>query len=110
MAYPSHFLSMDLPKAFGLVPSGRHQPCLHGCVLHVKQNHVSLSGPSRDSVIEQALRFVRVHARGGMRTKPIAAVIYGPLGKDRGWITVEAKVLWSWGGIEPVSERAGDAA
>jgi hypothetical protein len=109
MAYPSHFLSMNLPKSFGLVPTGRHQPCLHGCVLEVKGSHVSLSGPSRESVIEQALRFIRVHARGGLRPAPIAAVISGPLGRDRGWITVDAKVLWSWGGIEPVLSSGGAA-
>lgn len=102
MAYPSHFLSMELPRSFGLVPSGRHQPCLQGCVLEVKGSHVSLSGSSRESVIEQALRFIRVHSRNGLRTTPIAAVIAGPLGRDRGWITVDAKVLWSWGGIEPL--------
>jgi hypothetical protein len=109
MAYPSHFLSMNLPKSFGLVPSGRHQPCLHGCVLEVTRGHVSLSGPSREFVIEQALRFIRVHARGGLRTAPIAAVIAGPLGRDSGWITVDAEVLWSWGGIEPVLPLGGVA-
>jgi hypothetical protein len=106
MAYPTHFLSFELPRAFGLVPSGRHQPCLHGCVLKILGSHVSLSGPSRESVVEQALRFVRVHARGGLKVDPIAVTITGPFGRDRGWITVNKDAVWSWGGVEPVVSAA----
>ena len=102
MSYLLTYLTFTLPRAFGLVPSGRHQPCLHGCVLRVEKSLVRIEGPSRASVIEQALRFVRVHARRGMVCPPIAAVIAGPGGKDRGHIVVGDGAVWSWGGIEPV--------
>lgn len=107
MSYPLSrwLLSFTLPRTFGLVPSGRHQPCLHGCVLKVTGSTVQLEGPSREGVIEQALRFVRVHARKGIRVDSIAVSVSGPLGKDRGWITVNEGVSFSWGGVEPVLER-----
>jgi hypothetical protein len=46
------------------VPIGRHQPCLAGCLLIVGPSGlVSIVGPSRDRVFDQARRFFRVHAR-----------------------------------------------
>ena len=116
MSYPTTTICFQLPKAMGLIPSGRHQPCLHGCVLTVgsiglSESLVRIDGPSREQVIEQALRFVRVHARGGLKIPEIACVIVGPGGRDGGWITVDAKVVFTYGAIEPVAERApGNAA
>lgn len=66
-------LTFILPPALGLVPAGRHQPCLHGCVLDVSGRDiagdvraplVTVTGLSREQVFEQARRFLKVHGKG----------------------------------------------
>lgn len=61
----AHRLTFQIPNIMLLaVPVGRHQPCLAGCVLIVGPSGlVSIEGPSRDRVFDQARRFFRVHAR-----------------------------------------------
>jgi hypothetical protein len=47
------------------VPPGRHQPCIHGCVLEVDSHGlVTITGPSGERVREQARRMLRIHAKG----------------------------------------------
>ena len=46
-----------------LVPEGRHQPCLHGCVLAVDRGVVRIDGPSRERLFDQVRRFFRAYAR-----------------------------------------------
>lgn len=56
-------LVFSLPPLIVVAP-GRHQPCLHGCVLHVRQaGLVEIEGLSREAVFEQANRFLRVHLK-----------------------------------------------
>lgn len=88
------------------VQPGRHSPCLHGCLLRVEATGlVSIEGPSRERVFEQAARFIRVHAKG-LPPQAIAAVLqtppaYAPPGRD-GWsIIVGADVSFSPTAIEP---------
>lgn len=89
-----------------LVPSGRHCPCLHGCVLTVSQNgHVSIEGPSREQVIEQAKRFLRINAQHHPPTD-IAATLVTPAdrpgrppGRDHYTIIINTAVAIIPGGM-----------
>jgi hypothetical protein len=83
-AYRLYFM---LPDSIAwAVPSGRHQPCLHGCVLEVSRTGlVTIEGPSRERVFDQARRFFRVHAKGHPPAS-IGAVLCSP----RGGLSVHA--------------------
>lgn len=93
-------LTFNLPASLLLrVPHGRHQPCVHGCVLRVDPGgFVAIDGAFRDNVLEQALRFMRVNCRGvppfsvpaTLRTPPQQP--YGRGGVDTWQIIVGADV------------------
>lgn len=106
MSYPSTKLCFTLPEVLALViQPGRHQPCLHGCVLNVHRHGlVTIDGPDTAQVIAQVSRFLKTISKNRMVDKPIAVTITGPEGRDRGWMTVRAAVSFSWGGVEPVVE------
>lgn len=63
---PAYRLAFLLPREIAaFVPAGRHSPCLHGCVLTIDRNGwVTIEGPSQERVLDQARRFLRIHARG----------------------------------------------
>ena len=99
-------LSFLLPASMILlVPEGRHQPCLAGCVLIVKRGQITIEGPSRDRVFDQARRFFRVHAR---KLPPLTIVAtlnspsgYVPRGRD-GWsIVINSDVTFAPTTIHP---------
>lgn len=93
-------LKFLLPETLRLgVVFGRHNPCLHACLLEVRPDwFVEITGPSRDLVFEQARRFLRVHSRGhGPMT--FNSVVISPAricrGRD-GWsITLGSSVTFS---------------
>ena len=94
-------LSFMLPASVFLgVQPGRHQPCLHGCLLTVAPaGLVTITGPSRQSVFDQAARFLRVHCKG-CGPQSIAAVlvsppVYCPAGRDSWSIIVGASVAFA---------------
>lgn len=103
------------------VKSGRHNPCLHGCVLTVERGVVSIEGPSRDQVLAQARRFFRVEAKG-LDAFTVAAVLETPRceeagipsGRDSYSVIVNATVAFAATAIEPniddarVREITGD--
>lgn len=71
-------LTFHLPPILALrVKSGRHNPCLHGCLLTVDRGVVSIEGPSRQQVFEQARRFFRVEAKK-LDPFTISAVLVSP--------------------------------
>jgi hypothetical protein len=92
----------------GLIPLGRHQPCLHGCRLDVERGGlVRLIGPSRERVFEQVERFFRImrrreHGRG-CEPVEIPAILETPSrpgmpgGRDYCTIILSAKVSIVWG-------------
>lgn len=56
-------LVFSLPPLIVVAP-GRHQPCLHGCVLQIRPGGlVEIEGPSRERVFGQAQRFLRLHLK-----------------------------------------------
>jgi hypothetical protein len=101
-------LTFMLPASLVLVaPPGRHQPCIHGCVLHVRRaGLVEIEGPSRDALFEQARRFLRIIARGRPPMQIAAHVASPPAlvqaARDAWWITINSDVTFSPGGIDPV--------
>jgi len=107
-------LTFRLPASLVLLaPVGRHQPCIHGCVLRVERGGlVTIDGPDRKQVIDQAQLFLKVLAKGRYVRDSIPVAISGPWGRDSGWITIEAGILFSWGPVAPIagSAETGDAA
>lgn len=96
-------LSFLLPATLVLrAMPGRHQPCLHGCVLRVDRGGtVTVEGPSRPRVFEQAARFLRMVAKG-MPPVAIAAWLASPCDRRDGWqIIVNAEVSFAPTAIEP---------
>lgn len=95
-----------LPPALQLgVNVGRHQPCLHGCILNVDRDYrVSIEGPSRDRVFDQARRFFRVHAKGKGALN-LVGVMSAPAdrggGRDGYSIIVNSDVTFTATTIEP---------
>lgn len=93
-------LTFLLPPALGLVPPGRHQPCVHGCVLKIAPGGlVSIEGPSREQVFEQTRRFLRLQAKG-RPPMTIAATLYTPVeivrgGPDPWTIIVNAEIAFA---------------
>jgi hypothetical protein len=54
-----------LPRQLRLVaPTGRHQPCVDGCVLVIHRGVVTIEGQDPHQVISHAQRFLKVAARG----------------------------------------------
>jgi len=100
-------LTFILPEIISLaVQPGRHQPCLHGCVLTIERGGlVAIIGPSRQQTFDQAARFLKVHCKG-RPAMSIAAVLdspskYCPRGSD-GWsIIVGAGIAFSPTAMEP---------
>lgn len=90
------------------VATGRHCPCLHGCLVTIERpGRVTVIGPSRERVFDQAARFLRIVAR---RRGPmsIAALLFTPCStaSDRGatdaWsIIVGAQVAFSPTALDP---------
>lgn len=102
--YAAHRLLFTLPPALRLsVPLGRHQPCLAGCVLAVNAAHqVTIEGPHREAVFDQARRFLRVHARGHGKLEMVG-ILYTPAdpanptargGRDAWQIIVGAEIAF----------------
>lgn len=86
MAHPTR-LAFRLPPVLALiVEDGRHSPCEHGCVLVVSGGGVTIEGPSRDQVIQQATRFFKVEAKGRFVPHGIPVTISGPGGLEHGSI------------------------
>jgi hypothetical protein len=97
-------LVMLLPPALGgLLPPGVQHPCLMGCLLTVGQGGVlTITGPSRAKVFEQADRFLRILMR---RNPPpamsIAATLTSPCGVRDGWqVIVNAEISFAPTSIE----------
>jgi hypothetical protein len=65
---PDYHLKFALPPMLALVPAGRHQPCIAGCILTIEPvEHdlvVDVAGLSRELVFEQARRFLRIVGKG----------------------------------------------
>ncbi|TMJ05811.1 MAG: hypothetical protein E6G97_02065 [Alphaproteobacteria bacterium] len=99
-------LTFTLPATLRLgVLIGRHQPCLHGCVLRVdEQYQVAIEGQYRVRVFDQARTFLRVHSKGHGELK-IRAVMKSPAriarGSDTVWIVIGAAITFSESAIEP---------
>lgn len=90
------------------VPAGRHQPCLHGCVLAIDRlGRVTISGPSRERVFDQASRFLRIHSKGKVPMS-IAAQLVTPTGAfggpatDKWSIAVNAEVAFTPSAMDPM--------
>lgn len=102
-------LTFPLPPILALrVKSGRHNPCLHGCVLTVERGAVSIEGPSRQVVFEQARRFFRVEAKkldpfkvGAVLVTPRNEALGMPSGSDGYSIIVGSDVTIAATRIEP---------
>jgi hypothetical protein len=97
-------LVMLLPPALGgLLPPGVQHPCLMGCLLTVGQGGVlTITGPSRAKVFEQADRFLRILMR---RNPPpamsIAATLTSPCGVRDGWqVIINAEISFAPTAIE----------
>lgn len=102
--------AFDLTPAMVLVAQpGRHQPCLHGCVLIVDGSHVAIEGPSRDRILDQAVVFLRIVARRQIKGQAQPEVITGVLttpresggGRDGWTITIGADVSISPTSLKP---------
>ena len=102
-------LTFLLPPVLLLkVASGKHRPCLHGCLLSVERGVVSIEGPSRDQVFEQARRFFRVEAKK-IEAFTVAAVLHTPhceglgipAGRDPYDIIVGSDVTFTAASIAP---------
>lgn len=102
-------LVFPLPPVLHLkVASGKHRPCLHACLLSVERGVVTIDGPSRDQVFEQARRFFRVEAKK-LEAFTVAAALetpkcegYGiPAGRDHYDITVGSDVTFTASSIAP---------
>ena len=110
-AYPGLYrLTFLLPSRLLLMAQpGRHQPCLHGCVLTVERGGlVTVTGLSKEKVFDQAGRFLKIICKGHGAVS-LAATLTQPAGRD-GWsIIVGAKVAFSATSIEPHIPE-GDAA
>ncbi len=102
IARDCHRLSFMLPASLVLrAPVGRHQPCIHGVVLRVDCGGlVEMEGPSRQSLFDQATRFLRLLAKG-RPALTITAVLWTPGergypgGRDGWTITVYAYVSFA---------------
>jgi len=114
-AAPSPYrLIFLLPAVLGLVPQGRHVPCLMGCLVTIdRAGLVTVAGPSRERVFEQTARFLRILMR---RNPPpptsIAAVMSHPASPwgRIGWqIIVGADISFAPTSIEPTIVPAGVA-
>lgn len=88
-----HRLTFRLPAALSLgVPAGRHQPCLHGCVLEIdRAGIVAIEGPSRERIFDQAARFLKLQARD-CPPLGIIANLAGPGGRGSWTIIVGAAI------------------
>lgn len=89
------------------VATGRHCPCLYGCLLTIERpGRITVTGPSRERVFEQAARFLRVVARrkGPMSIAATLATPGGAAGRgasDAWSIIVGAKVAFSPTALDP---------
>lgn len=113
-------LVFQVPPIFALAaPTGRHQPCIHGCVVTLNTaGLVEVIGPSRWRVFEQASRFLALIGKGHEPVS-LAATLYtpppsprAPGGRDQWSIVVGAKVAFAPTGMgaeifDPVLEQAG---
>jgi hypothetical protein len=97
-------LVMLLPPSLGgLLAPGVQHPCLMGCLLTVGQGGVlTITGPSRAKVFEQADRFLRILMR---RNPPpamsIAATLTSPCGVRDGWqVIINAEISFAPTAIE----------
>lgn len=124
-AYPDYHLKFTLPRVLALVPAGRHQPCIAGCVLYVVRAGddlaVDVAGTSPELVREQARRFLRVVGKGhGEMTFPATLISPAPRhvrdgrgGRDSWAIIMNTDVSFAATAIDPdlglpeLQERAG---
>lgn len=97
-------LTFQLPATMLLlVPEGRHQPCIAGCVLINNRGLLTIEGPSRDRVFDQARRFFRAHTRK-LPALTIVATLdtpsgYSPRGRDGWTIVVNSDVTFAPTGL-----------
>lgn len=128
-------LTFTLPPTLALLaPSGRHCPCLMGCLVTVGRNgYVVVDGTCRENVFEQAARYLRSLLRELKHAGnvPPPQVIAGSLqtayplqprpeyagedlprgGRDTVHLAIGAEVVCSMGGIEPwVAAREAEPA
>lgn len=97
-------LTFMLPAALQLsVLPGRHQPCVAGCVLNIERQLVTIDGPSRDRVLDQARRFVKTAGKGHGAFE-LKAVLRSPPerrgdlgGRDSLTILHDSEVAIVWG-------------
>lgn len=108
-------LTFRLPAKIGFaVAPGRHQPCLHGCVLIVdKLGLVAIEGPSRQRCFDQAERWLLPLAKDLPPTS-IAATLrtppqFQPGGSDAWTIIVGARIAFSPTPLEPYIPHAQPA-
>ena len=98
-------LSFMLPGTLVMrAPIGRHAPCLAGCLLTVDRGGlVTVGGPSRERVFDQATRFFRVITKGmGLPPLTIAARLRYAAGRIDTWqIVLGADIAFAPCGIEP---------
>jgi hypothetical protein len=105
-------LTFILPAELeALAQYGRHSPAHWGCELTVGRGGVvTIKGPSRHAVFEQAIRFLRVLMREtGRPAAPVAiAAVYtsfeGP--RDAWQIVIGADIAFVPTGMEPVLSSA----
>jgi hypothetical protein len=92
-----------LPPALHLsVLPGRHQPCIAGCVLTIDDDHiVTVDGRSRESVLEQARRFLRVSNKGHGAQLITATLVHPDGATDTVHIAVDVDVVFSMTAIPP---------
>lgn len=116
--YAAHRLVFTLPVPLRLsVPLGRHQPCRAGCVLVVNAAHqVTIEGPNREAVFDQARRFLRVHARGHGKLEMVG-LLFTPAeagnptargGRDAWQIIVGAEIAFVPGSVPGRTFSAGE--
>jgi hypothetical protein len=123
-------LTFTLPAALALLAeTGRHQPCLHGCVLAVGRHaDVAIEGPSRQRCFDQAARYLRALARGrSLPAQRIPAILVTPPtplrpyagaertlaargGRDTWWITLGAEISFAACVVEPALPRGDEPA
>lgn len=100
-------LTFMLPASLQLrVALGRHSPCLHGCVVSVEPvGLVSIEGPSRERVFDQATRFFRIHAKGlpalTVSSSLQSPAKYCPAGRDTWKIVIGAEISFACTPLDP---------
>lgn len=105
-------LTFALPAAARRIVSGAWPGWVGGCDLAIAGPFVAICGPSRDRVMEQGARLIRI-ACEGVRHAAIAAEIQSPPpnpGRDSWTIIVNADIAFAPTGLGAVFPEIHDAA